>query len=66
MEPKYPNVTVRLIGTDGNAAAIIGKVQGALRRAKVPPDEIKRFQDEATSGDYDNVLATAMRWVDVE
>jgi len=63
--PKYPNITVQLVGSDGNAFAILGKVSQAMRRAKVSPDEVKTFQDEATSGDYDNLLATCMKWVDV-
>jgi hypothetical protein len=61
--PLHPEVTVQLTGTDGNAFAIIGKVSQALRRAKIDPAP---FQAEAMSGDYDNLLMTAMRWVDVE
>lgn len=64
-EIKYPEVTVQLTGTDGNAFAILGRVTKALRQAQVTPDEIKAFQDEATSGDYNHLLLTAMRWVDV-
>jgi hypothetical protein len=65
MTPKYPHVTVQLTGTDGNAFAVIGKVQQALRRAGVSPEEIAEFLTEATSGDYIHVLGTAMAWVDV-
>lgn len=65
-DPRYPDVTVELTGTSGNAFSIIGTVRNALRRAKVPADEVSAFQKEAMSGDYDNVLAAAMRWVDVE
>ena len=64
-DPKYPDVTVQLTGEDGNAMSIIGRVSRALSRAGVSPEEEKRFQTEAMSGDYDNVLATAMKWVDV-
>ena len=66
MDVKYPNVTVQLTGENGNAFNIIGLVQQALRRAKVPAEEIAEFRKEAMSGDYDNVLVTAMRWVDVQ
>ncbi len=65
MEPKYPEIQVKLVGEDGNAFAIIGAVRKALRRGGVGPEEVSAFSDEATSGDYDNVLATAMAWVDV-
>ena len=63
--PKYPNVKVKLTGTDGNAFAIIGKCKEALRRAKVSPEEQQAFIKEATSGDYNNLLCTCMKWVDV-
>lgn len=62
---KHPEVEVQLTGEDGNAMFIIGRVSKELRRAKVPQTEITEFVEEATSGDYDNVLATAMRWVTV-
>lgn len=63
--PKYPNVSVQLTGRDGNAFAVIGTVKVALRLAGVPASEIQRYTEEATSGDYNNVLATSMRWVNV-
>lgn len=64
MDPKFPDITVQLTGRDGNAMAVIGAVSGALRRAG-HTDEAKQFVDEAMSGDYDNVLRTATRWVEV-
>lgn len=64
--PKYPDVRVRMVGEDGNAYAIIARVGRALRRAGIPEEEVAEFRREATSGDYDNVLQTAMRWVEVE
>lgn len=70
---RYPNLTVQLTGTDGNAFMIVGRVRAALRqhlRAQgVSQAEVDRilteFADEATSGDYDHVLVTCMQWVDV-
>lgn len=62
---KHPKIKVRLTGSDGNAFAVIGNVQKALRSAGVPASEVAEFVKEASSGDYDNVLQTAMRWVDV-
>jgi hypothetical protein len=64
-ETKYPDVKVKLVGEDGNAFAILGRVRAALRHAKVSQEEIEKFTTEATSGDYDNLLATCMKWVDV-
>ena len=66
MNCKYPNVKVKLVGTNGNAFAILGKVKQELRRAKVPDVEVKKFMEEAMSGDYDNLLATCMNWVNVK
>lgn len=62
---KYPDITVKLTGNDGNAFAIIGAVLRALRAAGVSDKERDEFQQDATSGDYDHLLQTAMRWVDV-
>lgn len=65
-EVKYPDITVQLSGANGNAVLIISAVARALRRGGVAPHEVQRFREEAKSGDYDNVLATCTRWVDVE
>lgn len=62
---KFPDVTVRLTGEDGNAFAILGAVQKALRRAG-HVEAAQEFYTEATSGDYDHLLQTAMRYVEVE
>lgn len=64
--PRYPDITVQLSGQDGNAFAIIGAVQSAMRRQGIDATERNAFFEEATSGDYDNLLRTAMRWVVVE
>jgi hypothetical protein len=64
--PKYPDIVVQLSGEDGNAYMIIGNVASALRRGGVSTPEIDEFIVEAKSGDYDNVLQIAMRWVEVE
>lgn len=64
--PKYADVTVQLTGEDGNAFFILGTVMKALRRAGVPADEVTAFHTEATSGDYDHLLQTCMRWVNVD
>jgi hypothetical protein len=66
MEPKYPNVIVRLDGEDGNAFDIIGRCCRAARRAGVPAGEIAAFQSEAMAGDYDELLQACMRWFECE
>lgn len=66
MEVKYPNVTVRLIGEDGNAFAILGAVKRQMRRAKISQEEIDAYVAEATSGDYNHLLRVTMNTVNVE
>jgi hypothetical protein len=61
---KFPDVKVKLVGEDGNAFAIIGAVFSALNKAG-HKQEAKEFMDEATAGDYDHLLQTAMEYVDV-
>jgi hypothetical protein len=65
MDVRYPDIEVQLTGTDGNAFAILGKVQRALCNEGVPDEEVSEFMAEATSGDYDHLLVTAMKWVEV-
>lgn len=62
---KYPEIEVELVGTDGNAFALIGKVQKALKEAEVSKEELDEFFTEATSGDYNHLLRTCMAWVNV-
>lgn len=64
-DPKYPNVTVQLSGEDGNAFGILGRTKRAMSRAGVSEEEQDAYYAEATSGDYDHLLQTTMRWVDV-
>lgn len=61
----HPEIHVSLIGGDGNAFTILGKVRRALKDGGCSADEIAEFMSQATAGDYNELLATAMRWVDV-
>ena len=58
--------TVKLIDTDSNAFAIMGKVHAALKEAGYSKEQIDDFYAEATSGDWDHLLRTVMEWVEVE
>jgi|TARA_B100001250_G_C19750878_1_gene767688 hypothetical protein len=62
---KYPDVEVQLVGEDGNAFAIMARVQRALRQHGVSKEEINEYLNESQSGDYDNLLYTATKWVTV-
>jgi hypothetical protein len=59
------DVKVKLVGEDGNAYAVLGKVARALKQAG-HGELAKQFMREATSGDYDKLLRTAMEYVEVE
>jgi hypothetical protein len=63
---KYPHICVQLVGQDGNAFSILGRVSKAMRRAGVPKPERDAFFKEATSGDYDHLLGTVMMWVNCD
>jgi hypothetical protein len=64
-EVRHPEVTVQLIGRDGNAYAILGAVRRAMEAAGLDPAEVDEFTRQATSSTYDNLLATCLRWVEV-
>jgi len=63
-ESLYPDVKVQLSGTDGNAFAILARVRKALRQAG-HGEVVEEFTQEATSGDYDHLLLTCCRYVEV-
>jgi len=58
------NIKVKLVGTDGNAFALMGRVSAALRKGG-KGELVKDFQKEAMSGDYDNLLCVCMDYVEV-
>lgn len=60
---RYPEIKVRLVGEDGNAYAIVGRVVQAMRRSGIAPLMIDAFRTEAYGGDYDNLLRTCLEWV---
>ena len=66
IELEQTGIRVKLIGEDGNAFYILGKVQSALRRGGKGKEFIDAFTKEATSGDYYPLLATVMEVVEVE
>ena len=61
MDTKYPNINIPLVGEDGNAFSILGRVQRIMRQNGLQ-NEWEQFHSEATSGDYNNLLRTVMAW----
>ena len=66
LQAPITDVKVRLVGEDGNAFAILGRCRAAMRKAGYPQTFIDRFVTETTAGNYDDLLATVMRYVAVE
>lgn len=60
-EKKKP--VLKIIGTNGNAFAILGKAQ---RVAKQNGMDWEKIRTEATSGDYDNLLSVMIKYFEVE
>lgn len=58
-------IDVKLIGEDGNAFYILGKVCREMRRNGYSKEEIDQYLKEAKSGDYNNLLRVTMEWVNV-
>ena len=65
-KPERPRPTVRLVGRDGNAFMVLGLAFRALKKAGWSKEERDAFQVEATAGDYNHLLATVMKYLDVE
>jgi hypothetical protein len=63
--PKCPQVTVKLVGENSNAYAILGLVQRAMKREGLIK-EWEEYKNEAMSGDYEHLLETTIKWVNVE
>lgn len=61
---KYPEIHVQLSGEDGNAMFILGKISIAMKKAGVSKEERDKFFEEATAGNYDNLLRVCQEWVD--
>lgn len=59
------NIKVKLIGEDGNAFFILGKVRQALIK-NGRADLVEGFLKEACSDDYEHLLETVKEYVEVE
>lgn len=65
LEPKYPDVHVKLTGLDSNTGTLMGAVSSALKAHGVRPAEITEFRLACMSGTYADALRTMGEWVDV-
>lgn len=63
---KFPDVTVKLIGGDGNAFAILGSCKKAIQRAHGSEAASRWFDAAQRSESYDQLLSFCMETVEVE
>lgn len=64
MEVKYPNITAKLLGEDGNVFNLIGIVSKALKENGVDSNEF--VKEVRSSKSYNEALQVMMSWVNVE
>lgn len=57
---------VNLIGQDGHALMIISLCIKAAKKAGWSTEKIDQVKQEMISGDYDNLLQTAMKYFEVQ
>lgn len=63
--PATDKPRLKLVGRDGNAYALLGAAQQAARKAKWPKERWNAVVQDATSGDYNHLLATLCKHFDV-
>ena len=58
MNPVTKKIALNLVGLDSNAFAILGAFHVQARREKWTEQEIEQVIAEATTGNYEHLLAT--------
>lgn len=53
-----------LVGVDGNAFCIMGYVRSAMKKAKMTKRDIDLYTEDATSSDYNHLLAVSCEMID--
>ncbi len=53
-----------MVGEDGNAMAILGRAQRAMKQVGFSKEERDEYMTEAMSGNYDHLLQTTMLYFD--
>jgi len=59
-------IEIDLEGPDGNAFYILGIITRELKAAGATAEQVTEFNTDATSGDYDHLLAVCANWVTFE
>ena len=66
MRSIFKHINIAMVGEDGNAMSIMGRVHKAMRRDGCEPEEITAVMDEMKAGDYDHLLNTVMETFSVD
>ena len=53
-----------LVGVDGNAFSVIGKVSSWMRKEGYAKEEIEKYLEDAKSGDYNHLLCVSIDMVE--
>lgn len=53
-----------LVGVNGNAFSVMGYVSNAMRECKFTRQEIDEYRKKAMSGNYDNLIAVSLDYID--
>ena len=53
-----------LVGVDGNAYAVMGYVQRAMRAANISSDEQAAYLEDAMSSDYNHLLCISIDMIE--
>jgi len=61
-----PRPEVQLVGHDGNAYAIMGRVAKALKRVGCSKEHVESYYEDSKSGDYNHLLRVACEYAVVE
>ena len=57
---------LKMAELNGNAFPVLGSVKQSLKRSGADQEYIDKYLSEAMSGDYYNLLAVSMEYVDFE
>ncbi|MDR2457802.1 MAG: hypothetical protein LBD41_04910 [Clostridiales Family XIII bacterium] len=52
-----------LVGQNGNAFSLMAYTASAMKKEKFPREEISKMQEEAMSGDYNNLLVVLDNYI---
>lgn len=64
--PEKQPIIRNICNPDGTIYGIIEKVRRVLRAAGADQEYLNQYVQESMAGDYDNLLPTAMKYVEIQ